>query len=54
MAKMLTLTKKEIEDRTLYYIGRLSEHGDCRDSAAQDLEVSRRTVDGWCGPVDPA
>ncbi len=50
---MLTLTKKEIEDRTLYYIGRLSEHGDCRDSAAQDLEVSRRTVDAWCGPADP-
>lgn len=46
MAKLLTLTKKEIEDRTLYYIGRLRERGDCRDSAAQDLEVSRRTVDG--------
>lgn len=53
MAKLLTLTKKELEDRTLYYIGRLSEHGDCRDGAAQDLEVSRRTVDGWCGPADP-
>jgi hypothetical protein len=54
MARLLTLTKEEIEKRTVYYIGCLAENSGRRAVAARLLGgASLRTVDSWCGPSDP-
>ena len=53
MAKLLTLTKKEIEDRTAYYVDSLGERSGRRAIAARILGVSLRSVDAWCAPSDP-
>lgn len=53
MAKLLTLTKKEIEERTVYYVDSLGERSGRRAIAARILGVSLRSVDAWCAPSDP-
>lgn len=53
MAKVLTLTKKEIEARTLYYIERLGAGAAGRDAAASVLGNTRRAIESWCEPADP-
>gem|GEM_PF-3752718 len=53
MAKLLTLTKREIEERALYYIDALGERSGRRTIAARILGVSLRSVDAWCAPSDP-
>lgn len=53
MAKLLTLTKKEIEDRTAYYVDSLGDRSGRRAIAARILGVSLRSVDAWCAPSDP-
>lgn len=53
MAKLLTLSKKEIEDRTLYYVDSLGERSGRRAIAARTLDVSLRSIDAYCAPSDP-
>jgi hypothetical protein len=53
MAKLLTLTKKEIEDRTAYYVDSLGDRSGRRAIAARILGVSLRSIDAWCAPSDP-
>lgn len=53
MAKLLTSTKKEIEERTVYYVDSLGERSGRRAIAARILGVSLRSVDAWCAPSDP-
>ena len=53
MAKLLTLTKKEIEDRTAYYVDSLGDRSGRRAIAARSLGVSLRSIDAWCAPSDP-
>jgi len=53
MVKLLTLTKKEIEDRTAYYVDSLGESSGRRAIAARILGVSLRSIDAWCAPSDP-
>lgn len=53
MAKLLTLTKKEIEDRTVYYVDSLGDRSGRRAIAARILGVSLRSIDAWCAPSDP-
>lgn len=52
MAKLLTLLKKEIEERTVYYVDRLGERSGRRAIAARVLGVSLRSIDAWCAPSD--
>lgn len=49
MAKVLTLTKKEIQERALYYIDTVGG----RDAAASVVGSTRRAVDSWCAEADP-
>lgn len=53
MAKLLTLSKKEIEDRTLYYVDSLGDRSGRRAIAARALGVSLRSIDAYCAPSDP-
>lgn len=53
MAKLLTLTKKEIEERTVYYVDSLGDRSGRRAIAARILGVSLRSIDAWCAPSDP-
>ncbi len=53
MAKFLTLTKKEIEERTTYYVDKLGGRSGRRAIAARILGVSLRSIDAWCAPSDP-
>jgi hypothetical protein len=53
MAKLLTLTRKEIEERTAYYVESLGDRSGRRAVAARLLGVSLRAVDAWCAPSDP-
>ncbi|MBY5684809.1 hypothetical protein HFO32_22055 [Rhizobium leguminosarum] len=53
MAKLLTLTKEEIEARTVYYVDSLGERSGRRAIAARILGVSLRSIDAWCAPSDP-
>lgn len=53
MAKLLTLTKREIEERTVYYVDSLGERSGRRAIAARILGVSLRSIDAWCAPSDP-
>ena len=53
MQKLLTLTKKEIEERTTYYVDKLGERSGRRAIAARILGVSLRSIDAWCAPSDP-
>lgn len=53
MAKLLTLTKKEIEDRTAYYVDSLGNRSGRRAIAARILGVSLRSIDAYCAPSDP-
>lgn len=52
MAKLLTLSKKEIEDRTLYYVDSLGDRSGRRAIAARALGVSLRSIDAYCAPSD--
>ncbi|MGI0524024.1 hypothetical protein [Rhizobium giardinii] len=53
MAKLLTLSKKEILKRAAYYIDRLADNSGKRAVAARAVGVSMRAVDSWCEPADP-
>lgn len=53
MAKLQKLTKKEIEDRTAYYVDSLGDRSGRRAIAARTLGVSLRSIDAWCAPSDP-
>lgn len=53
MAKLSTLTKKEIEERTLYYVDSLGERSGRRAIAARTLGVSLRSIEAYCAPSDP-
>ena len=53
MAKLLTLTKKEIEDRTAYYVDSLGERSGRRAIAARASSASLRSIDAYCAPSDP-
>lgn len=53
MEKLLTLTKREIEERTVYYVDSLRERSGRRAIAARILGVSLRSIDAWCAPSDP-
>ncbi|WP_276117955.1 hypothetical protein [Pararhizobium qamdonense] len=53
MEKLLTLSKKEIEQRTVYYVDSLGERSGRRAIAARILGVSLRSIDAWCAPSDP-
>lgn len=53
MAKLLTLTKREIEERSLYYIDALGERSGRRAIAARALGVSLRSIEAYCAPSDP-
>ncbi|MCZ8158329.1 MAG: hypothetical protein O9256_00295 [Rhizobiaceae bacterium] len=53
MAKLLTLTKKEIKERTQYYVDRLGDRSGRRAIGARVLGVSLQYVEAWCDPSDP-
>ena len=53
MAKLQTLTKREIKERTEYYVDRLGDRSGRRAIGARILRVSLKSVEAWCDPSDP-
>lgn len=53
MAKLQTLTKREIKERTEYYVDRLGDRSGRRAIGARVLGVSLKLVEAWCDPSEP-
>lgn len=53
MAKSQTLTKREIKERTEYYVDRLGDRSGRRAVGARALGVSLQYVEAWCDPTEP-
>lgn len=53
MAKLQTLTKREIKERTEYYVDRLGGRSGRRAIGARALGVSLQYVEAWCDPSEP-